>query len=59
MRKKRNEKPVRSHSRAVSVRPFEEPKVERAQSLESVDQIELSIEDDLDEDFPPEYGGSE
>jgi len=59
MRKKRTEKPPRSHSRTVSVRPFEEPKVESPLSFDSLDPIEPSIHDDLDEDFPPEYGGSE
>jgi hypothetical protein len=62
MRKKQHKNPVISQFRTVETRPFEESKVEMIQRFENVasaGQIETSIEDALNEVFPPEYGGSE
>lgn len=63
MRRKPNKKPVNSQRRTADGRRFEEPGVEVAQSLKIVaaaGPIDTRIEDDdLEEFFAPEYGGSE
>jgi hypothetical protein len=63
MRRKPNKKPVSSKRRTVDARRFEEPGVEVAQNFKipaGASPIDTNIEDDdLEEFFAPEYGGSE
>ena len=58
----RKRKPVRSQSRTAGVIAVEASEVEVIRGVEDVSDVgetEAITEDDLEEHFPPEYGGSE
>jgi hypothetical protein len=57
----RKKKPVRSQGRTAGVLAVEVTEVELIGGVEqeSVDETEAAVRDSLDEQIPPDYGGSE